>query len=144
MSGSSNVDAFAKAARVRIKPKKPKPPPPFSIRFTWPERERLEQEAGKLSLTAYIRFKLFGDNAPTKRKPTRRQKQVPVDYVLLGQILGLLGESELARSLCLLAVAAESGSLPVSDEVENEIKAACARVDDIRLILIKALGVKSQ
>lgn len=122
---------------------KRKPPPPFSIRFTWEERERLERDAGKLSVTAHIRQSVFGGDI-AGRKLTRKRKPARVDYELLGKILGLLGESELASSLCLLAVAAESGSLPVSEETEEELKAACDNVAEIRLLLIQALGVKPQ
>lgn len=122
---------------------KPKPPPPFSIRFSWDERDRLERESGKLSLAAHIRRKLFGDYV-VPRKLTRKRPQPEVDYVMLGQILGLLGKSELASSLCLLATAARSGSLPVTEEVEDEIKTACGHVDEMRVLLIQALGIKDR
>lgn len=132
---------FCKAASGP-KPKPP-PPPPFSIRFSNQERERLKRDSGKLSMTAHIRQKLFGDDVEP-RKLTRKRAQPEIDYVMLGQILGLLGKSELASSLCLLAVAAKSGSLPVSDEVEEEIKTACTHVDDMRVLLIQALGIKDR
>lgn len=120
-----------------------KAPPPFSIRFAWEERERLGRDAGNLSLTAHIRCKLFdGDVQP--RKLTRKRPAPKIDYAFLAQALGLLGESELAANLCLLAVAAESGSLPVTDETEAEINTACAHVDEIRVLLIQALGVKAR
>lgn len=120
-----------------------KAPPPFSIRFSWQERQRLEREAGNLSLTAHIRCKLFdGDVQP--RKLTRKRRAPKIDYAFLAQALGLLGESELAANLCLLAVAAESGSLPVTEETEADIKTVCTHVDEIRLLLIQALGVKAR
>ncbi len=120
-----------------------KAPPPFSIRFTWEKRERLVREAGNLSMTAHVRHKLF-DGEVQPHRLTRKRRAPSVDHVFLGQVLGLLGKSELASNLCLLAVAAESGSLPVSDETEADLKTACAHIEDIRLLLIQALGVKVQ
>ncbi len=43
--------------------------PPFSIRFTFEERARLDQERGHKSLAAYIRHRLFGKDAGFRRKP---------------------------------------------------------------------------
>lgn len=43
--------------------------PPFSIRFTFEERARLDQERGNKSLAAYIRHRLFGKDAGFRRKP---------------------------------------------------------------------------
>lgn len=123
------------------KPVKPKRPAPFSIRLSERERAQLEREAGKRPLGAHIRKKLLGDGE-SRRKPTRGKP--PVDYALLGQILGLLGKSELASNLCLMAVAARSGSLMVTDEIEAELKSACADIREIRFNLIKALGVKPE
>lgn len=122
---------------------KRKAPPPLSIRLSWEERARLEREAGKLTLTAYARQKLF-DGEVEPHRLTRKRHSPTVDHVFLGQVLGLLGKSELASSLCLLAVAAESGSLPVSEETETELQTACDHIEEIRLLLIKALGVKAQ
>jgi len=120
-----------------------KVPSPLSIRLSWDERASLEREAGGLSLTAHVRSKLFDGTLPPAKR-TRKSPPPPIDYVMLGKILGLLGKSELASSLCLLAVAAESGSLPVEEHTEAEIKAACAHVAEMRLMLIAALGVKPQ
>lgn len=118
--------------------------PQFSIRFTVEEREQLEREAGNSTVTAHIRYKLFGDDQPTQRRKVRKRRQPPIDYVMLGRVLGLLGKSELASSLCLMAVAAEAGALPVTDEVESEIKVACTAILDMRHMLIVALGVKPE
>ena len=132
----------AAATSSAIKQQARKHPPPFSIRFTEDERARLDRDSGTLSLSAYIRHKLFGEAGASKQRRTRKRKTPPIDYVMLGRLLGLLGKSELASSLCLLAVAAESGALPVTDEVQDELKAACADIRDMRVVLIKALGVK--
>lgn len=118
--------------------------PQFSIRFTVEERARLEREAGYRTLTAHIRHKLFDDGGPTSRKKPRKRREPPVDHVMLGQLLAVLGKSELSTSLCLLAAAAEAGALPITDETQSDIKSACAAVDEMRLVLISALGVKAR
>lgn len=43
-------------------------PPPFSIRFTFEERARLDAERGRQPLSAYIRERLFGDDATPRKK----------------------------------------------------------------------------
>lgn len=106
-------------------------PAPFPVRFSAEERALLEAKAGDMPLGAYIRAKALG-----------KQTAAKTDYVMLGRILGLLGKSELASSLCLLAVMAEQGALLVDDEIAADIKSACADVHEIRLILIKALGLR--
>ncbi|WP_420722489.1 plasmid mobilization protein [Hwanghaeella sp. LZ110] len=111
---------------------KRKRPAPFPVRFSAEEWAQLEAKAGDMPLGAYIRAKALG-----------KQTAAKTDYVMLGRILGLLGKSELASSLCLLAVAAEQGALMVDDDVAADLKSACADVQEIRLILIKALGLHS-
>ena len=74
-----------------------KRPAPFSIRLSAEKRNKLESEAGSRPLGEYIRDKLLG-----RRKASR------VDYMTLGKVLRLLGESDQARTLCALAVALES------------------------------------
>lgn len=110
-----------------------KRPAPFSIRLSDTERAALEREAAGQPLGAHIRAKLLN----------KRPAAAKSDPVMLARILGVLGKSELASRLCLLAVAAESGSLPVDDEVTDDLKQACADVREIRLILIRALGLRS-
>ena len=134
---SSKKAAFAKAAKH---PKR-KRPAPFSIRLSEEERTRLEREAGHKPLGAHIRAKLLGEDQ-TPRKDTRQHPRV--DYELLGRVLAALGNSELASCLCILAAAAESGSLDVTDEVTGKLHAACDDVREIRLLLISALGLRGK
>ncbi len=110
---------------------------PVSIRFTDAERQRLTREAGSRPLGTYIREKLLGA-ADTPRSPVRAPAR---DAELLGRILGQLGQSEIAASLNRLAQAATNGSLPVTPEVEDEIRCACAAMLDLRVQLLRALGV---
>ena len=120
---------------------KPKRPAPFSIRLSEEERARLEREAGHKPLGAHIRAKLLGEDQ-TPRKTVRQRPRI--DYELLGRVLAALGNSELASCLCILAAAAESGSLDVTNEVTGKLHAACADVREIRLLLISALGLRGK
>lgn len=114
-------------------------PAPFSIRLSADERAYLERKAGARPLGGYIREKLLGE-AQSRRKPSRTPA---VDHALLGQILGMLGKSELATRLCLLAVAAEAGKLHMPDADRRALTQACTDIGDMRLLLVRALGLKS-
>lgn len=118
---------------------KPTYPSPLSIRLTNEERALLKRKAGSKPLATYAREQLVGE-AQTPRNPVRKTPEI--DKVLLAQILGVLGKSELAQALCLLAVAAESGSAVLGEDTDAQVKEACADIRDIRLILIKALGLR--
>lgn len=143
MSGSSNVIAFKKA--VRPAPKS-KGPPPVSVRLSQAEYDRLKHDAGTLSMAAYIRLTLFGEaQISLHRKPYTRKKISPSsELVMIGKMLGGLGQSEIAASLSDIAKAAHSGALPVTPEIETEIRAACGAVQDMAAHLISALGVKGR
>ena len=140
-------DFSGAAAAHRPKPERKKHPPPFSIRFTDEERARLDQDAGVLSLAAYIRLKLFaGDEPPpTERKLTRKVKPKPsAELAVLGHMLGGLGQSRLSSNLNQIAKAANMGALPVSPELEQELFEACTAIQTMRQNLIAALGIKAQ
>ena len=122
---------------ARPEAEKPNYPPPFSLRLTYEERARLDAERGDKPLAAYIRERLFGDDAA----PRKRRGNSPVqDKEALGRVMGALGQSRLSANLNQLAKAVNTGSLPVTPETENEIKDACREVSDIRDALMRALG----
>ena len=54
----------------------------------------------------------------------------------------MLGESELARHLCVLAVAVEAGRLTLEQEDCVALRNACATVQEMRALLVKALGLR--
>ena len=119
------------------KAEKPKYPPPFSIRFTFEERVRLDADRGRNALSTHIRELLFGDNATPRRRPGNS----PVgDAEALGRVLGALGASRLSANLNQLAKAVNTGSLPVSPEVEAELIETCKEVQELRADLLRALG----
>ena len=145
MSGSSLAKTFDDVAGIPKRHPKRKLPPPFSIRFTEEERARLNRDAGKLSLSAYIRQRLFG-NAVTRRKRRyrRKQKLPPLDRQIIARLLGTFGQSELATSMIAIALAAQSGALPVTPELSEKLDAACDDIREMRIALIVALGVKPE
>src|SRR6056297_2968556 len=97
-------------------------PPPFSLRLTYEERARLDAERGDKSLAAYIRERLFGDDAAPRKKRGNSPVQ---DKEALGRVAGALGQSRLSQNMNQLARAVNTGSLPVTPETEAEIKEAC-------------------
>lgn len=111
--------------------------PPFSIRFTFEERTRLDQERGNKSLAAYIRHRLFGKDAGFRRKPGNGPIK---DAAALGRVLGALGASRLSSNINQLAKAVHLGTLPVTPETEAELVEACREIQEIRLDLLRALG----
>lgn len=116
---------------------------PVSFRVTEEEYARLKKDAGILALSAYIRKTLLG-NSVEKRKSRylRKQHKPNLDHKTLAQLLGMLGHSELATSLLALSLAAQSGSLPVTPELTDELHAACDDIHEMRVALITALKIK--
>lgn len=114
-----------------------KTPPPFSIRFTSEERAALDKAAAGMPLGAYIRQKLFeGELTPRRTRGVDPVK----DHAALAKVLGALGASRLSSNLNQIAKAAHVGALPVTPELEDELKEACDKVRDMRANLMRALG----
>ncbi|MDO5641373.1 MAG: hypothetical protein Q4G26_03145 [Paracoccus sp. (in: a-proteobacteria)] len=90
-----------------------------------------------MSLGAYIRSKLFGDDVP----PRRTRGKFPVkDQAALAKVLAALGASKLSQNLNQLARAVNIGALPVTPETDTELREACRAVKDMRDELLRALG----
>ena len=147
MTGSSKVVAFKNAAETTTKKPAPKKKavPPLSIRLSADERERLLNAAGSMTIAAYVRLKVFGDDVPPHRKAYVRKASSPSsELTMIGHMLGGLGQSDMARNLGDIAAAAKIGALPVSPELETELHNACDAVQKMKTLLIAALGVKVQ
>ena len=111
---------------------------PYSIRLTAEERQFLEEMAGGIAVSTYIKSILFKEDGNTKPKPRVRQ---PVkDDKKLAELLACLGNSRLNENLRTLAEAAEHGTLYVDEQVHSQIQCAVADVHAIRMMLMKALG----
>lgn len=117
-----------------------KRPPPFSLRLTFEQRARLEQEAGEMSLGGYIQSRLFDAGNPS---PRRRSKAPVKDQKALAQAIGLLGQSRLSSNLNQLARSANTGSLPVTPDTEAALLEAVAEIREIRRLLIEALNLEA-
>ncbi|MEJ0017601.1 MAG: plasmid mobilization relaxosome protein MobC [Acetobacteraceae bacterium] len=120
--------------------------PPFSLRLSGEERAQLVAEAAGAPLGAYIKAKVLGDSRHTRSRPIRQGRVglVVEDKKLLGQVLGRLGQSRIASNLNQLAHLAHIGALPVTPEIEAELREAYHEVRDIRRLLLTALGFKSE
>jgi len=137
---------FNIAAHVKTEARK-KRPPPFSMRFSDEERAQLDHARGVLSLAAYIRLKLFTDEAnqrSARKKLVRKHSSPSAELAMLSQMLGGLGQSRLASNLNQIAKAANIGALPVSPDLEQELLKSCAAVQDMKRELLSALGVSEK
>lgn len=85
-------------------------------------------------MSAYVRERVFADDA-RRAKPGKGE---------LAQVLGKMGASGLAAALAELAQAARIGALPVSEETESQLQAACADIAAMKSALMKALGIKER
>ncbi len=114
-------------------------PKPFSLRLSFDERARLEQDASGMALGAYFRDRLFGEDAA----PRQTRGHFPVkDYAALGRVLAALGQSRLSSNLNQLAKAVNTGSLPVTPETEDDLRQACKDIQAMRRDLLIALGLQ--
>jgi len=114
-----------------------------TVRFTDDEREKLQMLAGSMAISGYIRNRLFGDEEASRAKQYRKKRREPtVDATLVGQLLGKLGQSEMTQALFALLLAAESGKAELPDASLQNLDRACGQIEEMRDMLIIALGVK--
>ncbi len=121
-----------------------KRPPPFSLRLTPEERRALDAraEACGLSLGGFIRACLFGQgNSAPQSQPPRARLSI-TDRAALAAVLAQLGASRLASNVNQLAKAANAGSLPVTPDTEQALRAACADIRSLKSLLMRALGIQ--
>ena len=114
--------------------------PPFSLRLTFEQRARLEQDAAGSSLSAYIHERLFGAEAPPARR--KRGKSPVKDQQAIAELLAKLGQSRLSSNLNQLARLANLGALPVTPDTETAIIEAAEDIAAMRKLLIEALGLE--
>lgn len=105
-------------------PSKKTYPPPFSVRLTEQERAELTKLADGQPLGQFIKDAILqnGVRPPPSRKPRIQ------DQKLLAKLLGALGQSRIASNINQLAKAANSGSLPVNEEVLQSLHDAVAAI----------------
>lgn len=114
-----------------------KRPAPLSLRLTDQQREDLAQRAGDLSISAYIKSLLFGEEAIAGSKSRRR---VCADRAQIAQGLAYLGMSQVPSNLARLAAAVHDGTLIVDADTCRSLQMACASVETAHLMFLEALG----
>lgn len=110
-----------------------------SLRLTFEEKARLQQDAAGMPVSEYMRWRLFDPNNPP---PRRRGKNPVKDHKALAQALGLLGQSRISSNLNQLARSANTGSLPFTPDTEVALLEAVAEIHEIRRLLIEALNLE--
>lgn len=116
-----------------------KRPSPLSIRISEEQRAKLKEAAAGGSVNAYVIRKLFGESAADHRRAGRLP---PVDQQAVARLMAALGQSRLSQNLNQIARGANSGALPVSPELQQELSRACAIIRAMRADLLEALGKK--
>lgn len=112
----------------------------LTIRFDDSEWDVVERAAGCRPVATYAREKLLA-KAASRRVPLRRPRS---DEVLLARILAALASSDLPRSMRAIADGMRIGTLPDSDDILLDLRAACLALEKMRLDLIEALGVEPE
>jgi hypothetical protein len=114
---------------------------PFSLRLSEAERARLIAEAEGARLGTYIKEKLLVSTTSARQHRTSLGVQ---DRAALAKVLALLGKSGLVSNLTQLARLANSGSLPFTPEIEEELRASLREVREIRRLLLLSLGMRME
>jgi len=119
---------------------KNKYPAPFSLRLSKAERKELKRLANGRPLGEFIKDALFNK----KLRPLSSRGASIQDQQLLAKLLGALGQSRIASNINQLAKAANSGSLPVNEDVLKSLFEAVKSIHWMRNTLIKGMGLKPQ
>ncbi|MCV6601085.1 MAG: hypothetical protein OIF54_05925 [Cohaesibacter sp.] len=112
-------------------------PKPFSFRpANEEERERIIRAAEGMSVSAYFRQCI----AVAEGKKIRRSALQ--NRAGLAQVLALLGQREIADNLKRLRYLADNGALLLEPDTLDQLNKACIHVQEIRRVLVAALGVR--
>ena len=114
---------------------------PISLRLTAYERQQLAVAAKGQTISGYIRHQLF-ETEPKKSSRASRGQFLIKDHQTIAQVLALLGKSSLSTNMSKLADAAHMGALPVTEETENQLRAACIDIATIKSLIMKALAIQ--
>lgn len=111
---------------------------PFSIRLTPAEKARLREDAAGEPLGAYVKKTLF---SPTTKAAARRS-MIDQHAKLIGQVLAMVGSSGIADALTTMALAIQSGTFEDEEEIKTALNKAESELSEIRITLLKALGMR--
>ncbi|MBL1148119.1 MAG: plasmid mobilization relaxosome protein MobC [Pseudomonadota bacterium] len=107
---------------------------PVTFRATDGEKQALRDSAGRMPVSAYIRFMLFDMPSP------RRAISYVENKELIEHLLHRLGNSRISGNLNQIAKACNSGALPLDAETHALLHEACHAVLEMREELSVALG----
>lgn len=111
---------------------------PFSVRLTPAEKARLREDAAGEPLGAYVKKTLFSP----KTKAAARRAMIDEHSKLIGQVLAMVGSSGMADALTTMALAIQSGTFENEEEILEVLNNAESELSEIRLALLKALGIR--
>ena len=110
---------------------------PVILRLTPSERDKLEDLATGMTLSAYIRACVFAEE---EKRRKRRPTNVVADKKAVAEALALLGQSRIANNLNQLAYHANIGALELGETEQADLAEAYDHVLSIRTLLMLALG----
>jgi len=115
---------------------------PVSVRLTPEERLELEKAAGGMSLSQYIRSRIFLDDTVENQNCSEERISPAARQKLLAQILSSLGKSGTATALSELAELARLGLLPDDADIVPTLAQAHDEATKLRSDLLRALGLR--
>jgi hypothetical protein len=113
-------------------------PSPLSIYFNWAQIDKLDELRQGQKRGTFIKEVIFNSG----KRLVRRYAET--DRILIAKVLAALGKSRISSNINQLAKAANSGSLPVNEEVEKALLKACMTIEWIKVTLIESMGIKPQ
>lgn len=115
---------------------------PVSVRLTPEERALLEQAAGGMSLSQYIRIRLFQTDTAEHAADTEERLSPVARRKLLAQILASLGKSGIAAALSELSELARLGLNPNDTSIAKPLSDAHDEIAKLRSDLLRGLGLR--
>lgn len=109
------------------------------FRVTESDYARLVDAAGDLTLSAYLRAVLLGNEL----HKVRVNKKPVKDYTQLSQALNLMMQSRLSPNINQIAKAVNCGMVMMPDEAIATLEEAQTELSEIRYLLLTALGKKA-
>ncbi|MEL6693486.1 MAG: hypothetical protein AAFQ12_10700 [Pseudomonadota bacterium] len=91
-----------------------------------------------MALGVYIKLRLFDDLPPVPRQSSLSK----VDKEALGKVLAAFGQSRLSQNMNQLAHAANIGTLPVDEELIDELYTACREIKALREAILGCIGMR--
>lgn len=137
----ASVSGFVRQVEKAIQKKTKKTAPRITLRLTEEENSRLKNLSQGITVSAYIRKCVFGENTTRRKHRSYRPVQ---DQESMAKALGLLGQSRIANNLNQLAHQANMQSLVMDEVTLEKINEAAFHIAYMRTELIRALGLKDK